>query len=62
MYDFLIVSAHQMDFGEHVEGITGEPPMTDSTDEQAQNLHAFLSSRVNESSPADIRNVLSTSS
>ncbi len=39
-----------------------EDDLPDSEEEQAKTLHAFLASRGNRASPADIRNLLSTSS
>ena len=57
MYDFITANAHLLDYGEAPDD-TGEG----ASDEEAQTLHAFLASRGNNSSPADIRNLLSTSS
>ena len=57
VYDFITANAHLLDYGEAPDD-TGEG----ASDEEAQTLHAFLASRGNNSSPADIRNLLSTSS
>ena len=57
VYDFIAANAHLLDYGEAPDD-TGEG----ASDEEAQTLHAFLASRGNNSSPADIRNLLSTSS
>ena len=63
----IMANAHQLDYGE--QGTNAEDD-TDTTgiedmsppDNEAQVLHAFLASRENYASPADLRNVLSTSS
>ena len=57
MYDFITANAHLLDYGEAPDD-TEEA----ASDEEAQTLHAFLASRGNNSSPADIRNLLSMSS
>ena len=65
VYDFIMADAHQLDYGEqgtNVEDDTLDVEDTDPPDDEAQTLHAFLASRGNDASPADLRNVLSTSS
>ena len=57
VYDFITANAHLLDYGEAPDDTGGG-----ASDEEAQTLHAFLASRGNNSSPADIRNLLSTSS
>ena len=65
VYDFIMANAHQLDYGE--QGTDAEDDTSDVEDtgppvDEAQTLHAFLASRGNDASPADLRNVLSTSS
>ena len=65
MYDFIMANAHQLDYGEQGTGIEDDTTNMEATgppDDEAQTLHAFLTSRGNDASPADLRNVLSTSS
>ena len=64
VYDFM-ANAHQLDYGEqdtNAEDDTPDVEVASPPDDQAQMLHAFLASRGNDASPADLRNVLSTSS
>ena len=65
VYDFIMANAHQLDYGEqgtNVEDDTLDVEATGPPDDEAQTFHAFLASRENDASPADLRNVLSTSS
>ena len=65
VYDFIMANAHQLDYGEQgtdVEDDTSDVEDTGPPDDEAQTLHAFLASHGNDASPADLRNVLSTSS
>ena len=64
VYDFIMANAHQLDYGEQgtdVEDDTSDVEATGPPDDKAQTLHAFLASRGNDASPADLCNVLSTS-
>ena len=65
VYDFIMANAHQLDYGEQgteVEDGIADVEATGPPDDEAQMLHAFLACRGNDASPADLRNVLSTSS
>ena len=65
VYDFIMANAHQLDYGEqgtNVEDDTADVEAPSPPDDEAQMLHAFLASRGNDASPADLRNVLSMSS
>ena len=65
MYDFIMANAHQLDYGEQGTGIEDDTVDMEATvppDDEAQTLHAFLASCGNDASPADLHNVLSTSS
>ena len=65
VYDFTMANAHQLDYGEQDTDAEDDTPDVEAAsppDEEAQTLHAFLASRGNDASPADLRNVLSTSS
>ena len=65
VYDFIMANAHQLDHGEQgteVEDGIADVEATGPPDDEAQTLHAFLASRGNDASPADLHNVLSTSS
>ena len=65
VYDFIMANAHQLDYGEQgtvVEYGIADVEDTGPPDNEAQTLHAFLASHGNDASPADLRNVLSTSS
>ena len=60
-----MANAHQLDYGEQGTGVeddTADMQATGPPDDEAQTLHAFLASRGNDASPANLRNVLSTSS
>ena len=60
-----MANAHQLDYGEqgtNVEDDTSDVEANSPPDDEAQTLQAFLASRGNDASPADLRNVLSTSS
>ena len=67
MYDFIVANSHLLDYGETTDDTEADTTaddneVDDSHDKDAQTLHAFLASRGDNSSPADIRNMLSTSS
>ena len=65
VYDFIMANACQLDYGEQgteVEEGIADVEATGPPYDEAQTLHAFLASRGNDASPADLRNVLSTSS
>ena len=67
MYDFIVANAHLLDYGEATDGTEADATANDNEidelqDSDAQTLHAFLASHGDNSSPADIRNMLSTSS
>ena len=65
VYDFIMANAHQLDYGEQGTGVeddTADMEATGPPDDEAQTLHAFLASHGNDASPADLRNMLSTSS
>ena len=60
-----MANAHQLDYGEqgtNAEDNTADVEATGPPDDDSQTLHAFLASRGNDASPADLRNVLSMSS
>jgi len=63
-----MANAHQLDIGENGESPPSETDgetqsgIEESVDEQADTFHAFLASRGKTAPPADLRNVLSTSS
>ena len=60
-----MANAHQLDYGEQGTGVeddTTDVEATSPPDDEAQTLHAFLASHGNDTSPANLRNVLSTSS
>ena len=61
VYDFLMANAHQLDYREqdtNIEDDITDMEATGPPDDEAQTLHAFLASRGNDASPADLRNVL----
>ena len=64
VYDFIMANANQFEYGE--QDTDAEDDNTgvevDSPPDEAQMSHAFLASPGNDASPADLRNVLSTSS
>ena len=65
VYDFIMANAHQLEYGEQhtdVEDDTVDVEATSPPDDEAQTLHAFQARHGNDASPADLRNVLSTSS
>ena len=65
VYDFIMANAHQLDYGEQgteVEDGIADVEATGPPDDEAQTLHAFLASRGNDASPADLRSMLSMSS
>ena len=67
VYDFIVANLHLLDYGEttgdtEADTTADDNEVDDSHDKDAQTLHAFLVSRGDNSSPADIRNMLSTSS
>ena len=65
VYDFIMANAHQLDYGEQGTNVEDDAPDVEAAsppEDEAQTLHAFLTSRGNDASPADLRNVLSTSS
>ena len=65
VYDFIMANAHQLDHGEQDANAEDDAPDAEaarSPEDEAQMLHAFLASHGNDASPADLRNVLSTSS
>ena len=62
-----MANSHLLDYGEttgdtEADTTADDNEVDDSHDKDAQTLHAFLVSRGDNSSPADIRNMLSTSS
>ena len=60
-----MANAHRLEYGEQdTEVVDNTTDLEDTSppDDEAQTLHAFLASHGNEASPADLRNVLSTSS
>ena len=60
-----MANVHQLNYGEQGTGVednTADMEATGPPDDEAQTLHAFLTSHGNDASPADLRNVLSTSS
>ena len=64
VYDSIVANAHLLDYGEATDDAKDDAVGTEvdeSNDEGDQTLHAFLASRGNNPSPADVRNVLSTS-
>ena len=64
VYDSIVANAHLLDYGEATDDAEDDAVRTEvdkSNDEEAQTLHGFLASHGNNSSPADVRNVLSTS-
>ena len=64
MYNFIAANVHLLDYGEAPDNAREDSIETEvdkSCDEEAQTLHAFLTSRGNNSSPADIHNLLSMS-
>ena len=63
VYDSIVANAHLLDYGEATDDAEDDAVRTEvdkSNDEEAQTLHGFLASHGNNSSPADVRNVLST--
>ena len=65
VYDFLRANAHQLDYGEHDTDTEDDAPdmeVASPPEDEAQMLHAFLASRGNDASPANLRNMLSMSS
>ena len=65
VYDFIMANAHQLDHGEQDADAEDDAPDVEAAsprEDEAQMLHAFLASRGNDASPADLLNVLSTSS
>ena len=65
VYDFIMANAHQLDHGEQDADAEDDAPDVEAAsppEDEAQMLHAFLASHGNDASPADLRNVLSTSS
>ena len=67
VYDFIVANLHLLDYGETTGDTEADTTADDnevdtSHDKDAQTLHAFLASRGDNSSPADIRNMPSTSS
>ena len=65
VYDFIMANAHQLDHGEQDADAEDDAPDVEAAsppEDEAQMLYAFLASRGNDASPADLRNVLSTSS
>ena len=69
VYDSIVAKAHLLDYEEATDDAEDDAKddairteIDKSNDEGDQTLHAFLASRGNNSSPADVRNVLSTSS
>ena len=66
VYDFIVANSHLLDYGEttgdtEADTTADDNEVDDSHDKDAQTLHAFLASCGDNSSPADIRNMLSTS-
>ena len=64
VYDSIVANAHLLDYGEATDDAEDDAVGTEvdeSNDEGDQTLHAFLASRGNNPSPADVRNVLSAS-
>ena len=64
VYDSIVANAHLLDYGEATDDAEDDAVRTEvdkSNDEEAQTLHGFLASHGNNSSPADVHNVLSTS-
>ena len=64
VYDSIVANAHLLDYGEATDDAEDDAVGTEvdkSNDEEAQTLHGFLANHGYNSSPADIRNVLSTS-
>ena len=64
VYDFIVANSHLLDYGEttgdtEADTTADDNKVDDSHDKDAQTLHAFLASRGDNSSPADIRNMLS---
>ena len=65
VYDSIVANAHFLDYGEATDDAEDDAIGTEvdkSNDEEAQTLHGLLASRGNNSSAADVHNVLSTSS
>ena len=67
VYDFIVANVHLLDYGKTTDGTEANTTADDNEvddfqDKDAQTLHAFLASHGDNSSPADIRNMLSTSS
>ena len=64
VYGSIVANAHLLDYGEATDDAEDDAVGTEvdeSNDERDQTLQAFLASRGNNPSPADVRNVLSTS-
>ena len=64
VYDSIVANAHLLDYGEATDDAEDDAvgiEVDESNDEGDQTLHAFLASCGNNPSPADVRNVLSTS-
>ena len=60
-----MANAHQLEYGEQDTDVgddTTDVEATSPQDDEAQMLHVFLASHGNDASPADLRNMLSTSS
>ena len=65
MYDFIMANAHHLEYGEQDTQVVDDTTDVEDTsppDDEAQTLYAFLASCGNDSSPANLLNVLSTSS
>ena len=65
VYDFIMANTHQLDHGEQDANAEDDAPDVEAAsppEDEAHMLHAFLASHGNDASPADLRNVLSTSS
>ena len=65
VYDFIMANAHQLEYGEQDTKAVDDAAVLEDTsppDDETQTLHAFLTSRGNDASPANLHNVLSTSS
>ena len=65
VYDFIMANAYQLDHGEQDADAEDDAPDVEAAsppEDGAQMLHAFLASHGTDASPADLRNVLSTSS
>ena len=63
VYDFIMANAHQLEYGEQdTEAVDDATDLEDTgpPDDETQTLHAFLASRGNDASPANLHNVLST--